>query len=175
MMSVRRIDPADAAALRRLRLAALLDEPTAFASTYEFESARTDEEWALRAAAGSAGTRQVTFFADIDGDLVGLVGAYRDAPASARVHLVSMWVAPAARRKGIGRHLIAGVVTWAHGTNATDVALWVTQGNAAAEELYKVSSFAPTGEVQPLPSDPRRDEIELALSIGYNDRLMVAT
>ena len=166
MMSVRRIAPIDAAALRRMRLAALLDVPTAFASTYELESVRTDEEWALRAAAGSAGTRQVTFFADIDREIVGLAGAYRDAPASERVHLVSMWVAPTARRQGIGRHLIASVVAWASGTNATDVALWVTQGNAAAEELYRATGFTATGEVQSLPSDPRRDEIELALSIG---------
>ncbi|HRB04824.1 MAG TPA: GNAT family N-acetyltransferase [Ilumatobacteraceae bacterium] len=170
MMSVRRIEPTDAAALRRVRLAALLDEPAAFGSTYELESVRTDEDWAQRAAAGSAGSQQVTFFGDIDGELVGLVGAYRDAPASGCVHLVSMWVAPSARRQGIGRHLIASVVTWAHGTNATDVSLWVTKGNAAAEDLYKAAGFAPTGEVQPLPSDPRRDEIEFALYLKYIGR-----
>jgi len=108
----------------------------------------------------------VTFLADIDSEIVGLVGAYRDAPALKRVHLVSMWVAPAARRQGIGRHLIASVVTWAKGTDTTDVALWVTQGNAAAEELYRVAGFSPTGEVQTLPSDPMRKEMELTLSVG---------
>lgn len=81
-----------------------------------------------------------------------------------------MWVAPSARRQGIGRHLIASVVTWAHDTNATDVSLWVTKGNAAAEDLYKAAGFAPTGEVQPLPSDPRREEIEFALYLKYIGR-----
>jgi len=80
----------------------------------------------------------VTFLADIDSEIVGLVGAYRDATALQRVHLVSMWVAPAARR----------------------------QGNAAAEELYRVAGFSPTGEVQALPSDPMRKEMELTLSVG---------
>ena len=166
MMSVRRIEPLDAATLKRVRLAALRDTPSAFGSTYGVESTRTDDEWAQRAAAGCAGSQQVTFLADIDSEIVGLVGAYRDATALQRVHLVSMWVAPAARRQGIGRHLIASVVTWAKGTDTTDVALWVTQGNAAAEELYRVAGFSPTGEVQALPSDPMRKEMELTLSVG---------
>ena len=54
---------------------------------------------------------------------------------------------------------------WAIETSATSVSLWVTCGNTAAEELYGSKGFVATGEIQPLPSDPSRDEASMRLSL----------
>ena len=161
---VRRITGEDAAVLRRVRLAALADAPSAFGSTYAAEADRPDAEWAQRASAGSAGSERATFFAYLDDGVVGLVGGYRVEPSSATVELVSMWVAPHARRRGVGAALVDAVIRWATETQATSIALWVTCGNAAAEALYGSKSFVGTGAV--LPSDASRDEARMELAVG---------
>ena len=60
-MRVRRAGAGDEGRLRALRLQALSDSPTAFASTYDRESARSDEDWGRWLEAGA------TFFVE-DGD-----------------------------------------------------------------------------------------------------------
>lgn len=149
--------------MQQIRLAALAESPSAFGSTLEAEANRPEAEWEYRAVAGSRGSERATFFAQLDDDPVGLVGAYRDEPSSLVVELVSMWVAPSFRGRGAGSLLVDSVIAWAVETNATSISLWVTRGNAPAERLYASKSFVATGVVQPLPSDPSRDEARLAL------------
>lgn len=165
MTVVRRIRPDDGADLRDVRLAALADAPSAFASTYAREALRTAEDWADRARAGSAGSQQATFFAVADDGIVGLVGAYRPLPSSSRVELVSMWTHPAARRTGVGRLLVVAVLNWASTCGAPAVDLWVTRGNVGAENLYRAMGFVDAGDRQPLPSDPCKDEVRMSVDL----------
>jgi GNAT superfamily N-acetyltransferase len=72
-----------------------------------------------------------------------------------------MWVAPAHRRAGIAANLVEAVVGWASDNNATSVEFWVTRGNQAAVRLYEAAGFRATGEYQPLPSDPCKDELRM--------------
>lgn len=162
-MEIRRVTSFDAARLQRVRLAALADAPSAFGSTYLVEADRSEAEWVQRAVGGSQGSDRATFFAEFDGDVVGLVGGYRAEPTPSVVELVSMWVAPSARGQGVGALLVDAVVAWAVATNASTVALWVTRGNAPAERLYESRGFVATGEAQPLPSDPSLDESRMTL------------
>ena len=156
----------DAALLRTIRLAALADAPSAFGSTFAAESDRPDAEWQERADAGAAGRMRAMWFAlDERDDAVGLVGGYRETADAEEVELVSMWVAPEARRRGVAQALIAEVVAWARETGAASVRLWVTCGNDAAESLYRAVGFVDTGEQQPLPSDPSKDERRLTLRV----------
>ena len=164
-MEVRRITPLDGARLQRVRLAALEEAPSAFASTHQSEANRPEAEWALRAVAGSQGSDRATFFAQIDDEPVGLVGGYRETPSSPIVDMVSMWVAPHVRGRGVGALLVEVVTTWAIETNASSISLWVTRGNAPAERLYRSMNFVATGEVQPLPSDSTRDEVRMLLTL----------
>lgn len=156
-IEVRRINPDDGELLAVVRLAALLDAPSAFGSTHEGESRNSEARWAELAAARSVGQDHCTFFA-FDGDrVVGLVGGHRDG-AVGEIELVSMWADPNARGRGIGVLLVAAVVDWA----ADDVVnLWVTRGNDAALRLYGRCGFVETGDHQPLPSDPCKDEIRM--------------
>ena len=151
---------------RVVRLAALEDTPSAFGSTYEAESRRSEKHWVERVVAGSRGSARATFFAEDEGGVVvGLVGGYRVAPSDERVELVSMWTVPTHRRRGVGRALVEAVTAWAEETGGTHVGLWVTRGNTAAENLYQAMGFMPTGERQPLPSDPSKDEVRMDRSL----------
>ena len=77
-----------------------------------------------------------------------------------------MWVSPAQRRAGIAAKLVEAVVGWASEINATSVDLWVTRGNDAALRLYEAAGFRETGEHQPLPSDPCKDELRMRHALG---------
>lgn len=163
---IRRVRPGEGPMLRAVRLAALADSPSAFASNYGAEANQSDEQWEERAVQGAAGQSSATFFALIAASVEGLVGAYRPDPTGASVELVSMWVSPAHRRVGIAGALVDIAMDWALLTGATTVELWVTRDNAAAVRLYEAEGFRLTGQLQPLPSDPCKDEQRMRRTIG---------
>jgi ribosomal protein S18 acetylase RimI-like enzyme len=143
--------------VRDLRLAALQDSPGAFASTYAREAGRTEEEW--RDWVG----RCAFFAAGTDGIAACIVE--QDGEHAGWGHLVSMWVAPTARRTGVGSALIEHVLAYAREQSYDGVLLWVADPNTGARALYERHGFAPTGETGPLPSDPSITEQVLALSL----------
>jgi ribosomal protein S18 acetylase RimI-like enzyme len=164
-MEVRQIRVADWKALRRLRLRALADAPGAFASTLEAELALADDVWRQRAGDDPAAA---TFIASDGGHDIGLARIFAEPDPPGRTHLVSMWVDAGHRRRGVARALIDRAVQWATERNAHEVILWVADHNAAARRLYEQVGFRPTGERQPLPSDPATTEslMRLALAPG---------
>jgi GNAT superfamily N-acetyltransferase len=164
--TVRRVHAGDGPLLKAVRLAALEESPSAFGSTHAAEVDQPDDHWAARAVLGSTGGHSVTFFAVVEQSAVGIVGGYRPDPAASSIELVSMWVAPAHRRARIAANLVEAVVGWASDNNATSVELWVTRGNQAAVKLYEAAGFRPTGEYQPLPSDPCKDELRMRRALG---------
>jgi GNAT superfamily N-acetyltransferase len=163
--TIRRIQSDEGHALRAIRLAALEESPFAFGSSYESELERTDEEWRARARWGAEGVDRVTFFALVNDQTVGLVGGFRPEADGSVVELVSMWTSPDARGAGVGHALVGAVLEWARSVSATTVRLWVTRGNAPAQRLYESLGFHETGESQPLPSDPSRDELCMTLDL----------
>lgn len=167
---VRRIRSDEGTRLRAARLAALADAPLAFASTFDEESRRPDEAWALDAATRSRGRTSATFLAEDRGTL-GLVGAYRDQEDQETVELVSTWVAPEARGRGVGALLVERVLKWARAGGATRVGLWVTRGNAPAIALYRAAGFLPTGAEAPHPWHPCHDELRMAQDSDARGRL----
>jgi GNAT superfamily N-acetyltransferase len=156
-VSTRRVGSDDWAEWRELRLAALLDSPGAFASTYESERDGTELEWRHRLDPVTG----VAVIGSLGGRPVGIAAGYLSGPQA--VDLVSMWVTPIARRKGVGDALVAEVVRWAKEQAASEVHLWVTRGNEPAERLYTRHGFQRTGDVRPLPSNPSTDEIAMRL------------
>jgi GNAT superfamily N-acetyltransferase len=152
MVLVRETEPRDWQALRDIRLAALRDAPDAFASTHDREAAFTEQDWRDRIARGG------TFLAYLpEVSPAGLVGGYQIAPGV--IELISMYVRPWARGRGVGQALIEAVIGWARGQGATEVHLWVNETNKHARLLYERAGFQLTGERQPLPSNPKLTEI----------------
>ena len=156
MLIVRRIGADEGARLRLVRLAALNDSPSAFASTYAAEATLPAAHWSQRAANTATGDDSAIFLALEDEEVVGVVGTFRTSLASPVVRLAAMWAAPAHRGIGVGRRLVAAVLDWASESGAAEVELRVTAGNDSAQALYQSTGFTSTGEQQPLPSDPTR-------------------
>jgi GNAT superfamily N-acetyltransferase len=151
--------------LRAIRLAALSESPFAFASSYESESALSDEQWEARARAGAAGCDRSSFVAVVKDQIVGLIGAFRPEAHEPVIELVSMWTSPTARRAGVASALVRGVLAWARDCSATTVHLWVTRGNVPAQRMYESMGFRETGESQPLPSDASLHELGMTLDL----------
>jgi GNAT superfamily N-acetyltransferase len=162
-MEIRQAQAADWEALRQLRLGALADAPGAFASTLEREVAFPAEVWRQRAQGGPG---SANFIAREGGVDIGLVAIFAEPDARGRMHLVSMWVTPRYRRRGVARALVDQAVRWAAERQAREVILWVADHNTAARRLYERIGFRPTGERQPLPSNPARTESLLRLPVA---------
>lgn len=162
MFEIRRIRPDDWERLREVRLAALLDEPSAFGSTYAAELEAPERLWVELAASRATGSHGANFLAlDSSQLVVGIVGIFPMEAAPSVAELTSMWVAPAARRHGLGTLLVRGAVDWALSTGCSDVQLWVTRGNDPARSLYSDLGFVEMGDVRPLPSDPCQNEVRM--------------
>jgi len=158
---VRTLTPDDWGLFRRLRLAALRDAPLAFGSTYEREASRTEEQWRERLG-WVDGER---FVAYVEGEPAGIAAVYlrkeeRDDPGPVP-ELVSMWIHPDHRRRGVGRVLVEAVIGWVGGRGHDEVRLMVSADNPAAERFYDTIGFARNGYTQPFPHDAARSEHEM--------------
>ncbi len=141
-IAIRSVDGRDWRQWREIRLRALQDSPTAFGTTYEQELANPEELYRERLDA------DVPTVLALAGDrTVGMAGGFSDRPGWLLV--VSMWVDPQWRGRGVGRRMLDHIVTWAE-ERSLRVHLDVTVGNAAARRLYEEAGFQPTGESRPL-------------------------
>lgn len=164
---IRRIRPDDVYRYRDVRLRALEDAPAAFATTLAEANRIPAERWHDRARKAADGPDATMYFAvDSEGGFEGMVAARRSTTASTTAELISMWVAPQARRSGTGADLVHCVIDWAAESGYQRLELWVARGNDPAERLYRTLGFTDTGDVQPLPSDPCKDELRMRLDLG---------
>jgi ribosomal protein S18 acetylase RimI-like enzyme len=166
MISVCAIAAADASTLRDIRLRALLDSPLAFGSTYAKESVLTDSEWLAKAARWTEPNQAATFLAVDADECCGIVACFKDQQVAGRLWLVSMWVAPQARRKHVGQQLVAEVVTWATQHGSTHIMLHVTEGNTPAIEFYLRCGFEFTGESIPHTHAAGLRELEMVRRVA---------
>ena len=132
------------AAWRLLRLESLEESPRAFGSTLAREQAFSDADWQARIS-------DLSYIAYDGDEPVGLGGGYRPEPS--RIEVVSMWVHPSHRGRGLSRSLLDVIVGIGRAENAT-VELYVDRANAAARGAYLSYGFVPTGDTMPLSADP---------------------
>jgi GNAT superfamily N-acetyltransferase len=162
-IEVRTLAPEDWREYRTLRLAALADAPFAFGSTLEREQAFDDSQWSARLTNGNLVTQAL-----IEGVPAGLAGGLRPEPAHQHPRsawLVSMWVHPSMRGRGVGAALVTHVVAWARAQGYPDLRLMVTEGNDTAERLYARLGFTRTGARQPVRAGDPRTEVEMVLRL----------
>ena len=163
MLELRTLEPDDWPLWRELRLGALADAPHAFGSTLAEWQGPGDREERWRSRLSIPGARD--FVVLLDGLAVGMVsGVPGEDPDS--VELISMWVSPAARGRGVGDHLIRAVERWGLERGATTLRLSVMPDNAAAIALYERNGFAYTGELGGVRPDDASRERVLAKTLG---------
>jgi ribosomal protein S18 acetylase RimI-like enzyme len=191
MIVVREITADDWELMRDVRLAALAESPSAFGSSYAREVAFTEEQWrgrisersvtffaheatslalgvrirgrtVLTDSLASSLTEEPAGAASAGKEPAGLAGVYVEDGAA---NLVSMWVRPAARGLGAGKALVEAAAAWAKANDFGTLFLWVTESNTSARRLYEGCGFTPTGQRQPLPSDPAIPEIAMSRTL----------
>lgn len=139
--------------IRQVRLMALADSPEAFGSTLQVEQARTEQEWRTYLS----GREQ--FVAVEGGDVVGTIGLRPPHDTPGVAHIVSMWVAPTQRGRGVGDALVQAAMAAAAAQGWREIHLWVALGNIHAERLYARHGFRATRQVQEIVAgDPERME-----------------
>lgn len=155
--TVRRIRPGESEAFKALRLRALAQSPEAFGSTFDHESAYTDEHWADWAARLADSDDEVLFVAVGDG-WVGMAGGYFVAHRERTVSVWGMWVAPDGRLGGVGRELLDALADWALRRGSRRLEFGVMAGNSTARAFYERLGFVVD------PKSPVSDRCEITMA-----------
>ena len=159
-MIIECLTPRDGERLRAIRLRSLEDAPDAFATTWDEAAALGPESWARQLE------QLATFVASAEGVDLGIVRGAVDEQGPDAAYLISMWVAPEARRRGIGSALVDAVVQWARAQGLRRLLLDVAEANTSAIAFYTSEGFVPTGRKGTLPeSRTHIHEIQLGLSL----------
>src|SRR5579875_1896761 len=115
MIELQELTPDDWRIWRALRLAALGEAPYAFGSTLADWSGDGDREDRWRGRLSIPGA--VDLVAVLDGEAAAMASGVPGGRAG-EAELISMWVAPAARGRGVGDELIRAVEGWARRAGA---------------------------------------------------------
>ncbi len=146
----------------------LREESAYFSTRYEDAVREPDAVWRSWTAEAAEGADKVLFVAEEGNALLGVVGGFRRLDPG-EVQLVSLWVDPDARGRGVAGSLIRAVATWARDRGAADVVLFVQEANAPGRALYVRAGFRPTGAREPV--GPGRPGFKLVVSAAVADLL----
>ncbi len=167
-ITIRPIRPDEWRRWRETRLRMLRDDADFFATRYEDMVREPDATWRTWVAEAAAGDDKTLFVAE-DGDAwLGVVGAFVRIN-SLEVQLISMWVDPDARGRGVARDLIRAVAEWTFGRGSVRVVLFVQEANTPARKLYERAGFGLTGDRA--PASAGRSAFKLILAAPVADLL----
>lgn len=161
-VTIRRLGPEDWQLWRDVRLAALADAPYAYSSTLEREEVFAEAVWRGRLSAHGSMTAVAFEGAEPAGTIAAFTPPETEVPT-----LVAAWVDPAYRGRGVGDTLVAEVQAWAEETGRRRIELQVADGNDRARRLFLRHGFVPTGEFEPLESNPATRTELMVWSAGH--------
>lgn len=153
VIELRVVGPDDWRVWRALRLDALAGAPEAFGSRLADWQGSGDREARWRDRLSIRGALDLIAFVD---DVP--VGAASGVPTDAAGcrELISMWVTPGVRGRGVGDDLVCSIANWASAQGASMLQLSVKELNLPARRLYDRHGFVDSGL-------PVNDEGELVL------------
>ena len=160
IVRIDRLRVGDGRRLRAIRLQALQDAPDAFGTTLREALDLPDRAWHEQLL------QLATFVASVGDVDVGLVRGQRHDQLSETGYLISLWVVPHMRHRGLGSRLIDELVAWAKREGLQQLVLDVADSNIPALALYMAYGFRPNGADGTLPP-PREHirEIQLELQL----------
>jgi ribosomal protein S18 acetylase RimI-like enzyme len=132
---------------RKLRLEALREAPYAFSSRLADWQGEGDTEPRWRARLSAVPCNIVSYLRRMPAGM-----ASATAPEDRSIELISMWVAPFARGRGVGDALIGAIISWATEQAAVHIHLAVFESNPRAIALYRRHGFVDAGVLK--PGDP---------------------
>jgi RimJ/RimL family protein N-acetyltransferase len=141
---IRFLTSQDVVVYRELRLQALSESPTAFASSFEQEACLTLTDFAKRLSTHDNLNSSIFGAFDESDRLIGMLGFSREnRPKRAHVgNLWSMYVLPKFRRRGVGATLLDRALSHAQQLDGLrQIILAVTANNVAASYLYQSRGF----------------------------------
>ena len=162
VIEIRALSPADWQLWRRLRLDALAEAPDAFGSRLADWQGDNDREDRWRGRLGIQGSFNVV--AVLGDEPVGMASGVPTTDDGVAA-IISMWIAPTARGRGVGDALVKAIEQWARDRGARVLRLDVADGNRAACQLYQRNGFTFTGELGDLMADGVRRERVMAKSL----------
>ena len=136
------LSPEDWRLFRVLRLEALREAPYAFSTALADWQGDGDDESRWRARLTDVPLNVVAHY---EGTPVGMASA--TAPTNGTTQLISMWVAPHGRGKGVATALIDAVVSWGSTMGVEFVSLDVREENHYARSSYERYGFVDRGRI----------------------------
>ena len=133
MIDIDIVTPDEWVRWRDMRLNALREAPESFCSSLSEWENQGERRWRDRLVDVS-----VNFIARLDGHDAGMVSAMA---SDQEVELLSMWVAPFARGRGVGDELVNAVIKWSDSHLGRRLILRVLSGNHRAAALYLRRGF----------------------------------
>lgn len=140
-VEIRRLTAGDWEAYRSIRLEALQSAPEAFGSSFGEERLLTPEDWSARAAGDD---HRVMMGAFAGQELQGMAGLIRERRAKTRHKgsIVSVYVPPVARGKGVARQMLTALLAEARTMAGLEqITLAVVSDNTPARALYESLGF----------------------------------
>jgi ribosomal protein S18 acetylase RimI-like enzyme len=164
VIEIKVLRPDDWELWRELRQAALEEAPYAFGATLADWQGDGDREqrWRLRLEIPGS----LNLIAYLDGVPVGMGSGIPAEGDSEGVEVISFWVSPAARGRGVGDRLLGEIESWAAGQGARTMRLSVMPGNAAALALYARQGLRETGEKGDPTPDGTGFEVVMAKTLA---------
>ena len=150
---------------REVRLRMLHDDADFFSTRYDDMVREPEATWQAWTADAALGDEKTLLVAEEAGRWLGVVGAFARVDAR-EVQLISMWVAPEARGRGVAQQLIRAVARWAGERGASRIVLFVQEANTPAQRLYERAGFRPTGDRAPAAGGRSAFKLVLAASVG---------
>jgi len=161
VVSVRMLQIHEWRMLRDLRMGALRDSPDAFEQRLDDISRLSGTDWS-RLASEYTQEYSCLLVAEVGERPVGMIYVKADHFWHDAGYIGSMWVAPNARRMGIGSKLLDEGLSLIRRWGLEHARLSVTQQQTQAIALYKREGFIETGIRRPLPSNENRFVIEMS-------------
>jgi ribosomal protein S18 acetylase RimI-like enzyme len=160
-MVIRPTTEEDWEVLKEIRLASLLDAPTAFGVTHASAAANSEAQWRDRAA-GRGPAQFLLAFAD--GAAAGMVAGV--VSAREEFNLIAMWVRPEHRGTPVAASLVAAMKAHAASRGHARVVLDVSPDNERAAAFYRKQGFSFLAEWEALASHPHITVQKMAWRTG---------
>lgn len=152
-MEIRELGPDDGLAYREVRLRALREAPTAFASTFEEESAQPDEFWQNLVSMTAESMESVLFAVDRGAGTLAGTAFVRVSPSAPHdAYVGGMWVDEDLRGGGWADALLESAERFSRRLGSQAIELWVSGSNPLAQRFYERNGYRPTGVREPQAS-----------------------